>query len=601
LSLNAGISSIYLSRRALLLAAALGAVLGISRLDMPDSMSGSLVLAGITPYPPHSVMAVYYLNSWTALHQLGAIPLLLGAGQEITVLLQNALFGACTLGALAMISHALLRREWLALPVALLVYQWGTPVRYADYQIVFGGNHYGLLASVWFYFALGLLGSGRSFAAGAAALFAPALHPIVGAWTAGIGCAAAAVLVRADPAMARRFVRGAAAGATLTAASFIWYWLRRAPAPDGYDADLYRAYLALWDLHRNFGYNADALVLCAVSACFLAALLGARRDLPDAGGKAMLCALLLNAVASAAMYETAHRWGTQLPQLFTQIMPTRFAGLQLTVLVPIVLAAFLLRRWSVLVLAALAGVAIRTEPVIGVLVSAVVCWLLYAGWPSLSEFPQRARQFSGALLAIPVCTVFAWQLLQSQAGPKWHLRAASSDKPAFWLAIERNIDDIGRDEPPGPPAPQFFPGPEGRDPAAVKALHRQGVVAAPGVMHEGLVYQLHLPILLEVGSFDFLPYIPGLTTQVAGIIEEVYGVDFRAPPAKYRNSGSIGEYEGREHWQKLTEQDWVRLAPKYCIGGVAAPADWVVNLPVARDFGAAKYYRVPVELPEGCR
>jgi hypothetical protein len=88
---------------------------------------------------------------------------------------------------------------------------------------------------------------------------------------------------------------------------------------------------------------------------------------------------------------------------------------------------------------------------------------------------------------------------------------------------------------------------------------------------------------------------------VAGIIQDVYGVDFRNPPSELRRAGSLREEDGRDYWPTLSAQDWAKLAQKYCIGGVIAPASWVVHLPVAHDFGTAKYYRVTAELPPGCR
>ena len=44
-------------------------------------MHGSLVLAGIVNYPPQSPMSAYFLDSWTIIHQFGALLLRAGVHQ----------------------------------------------------------------------------------------------------------------------------------------------------------------------------------------------------------------------------------------------------------------------------------------------------------------------------------------------------------------------------------------------------------------------------------------------------------------------------------------------------------------------------------------
>ena len=45
-------------------------------------VDGALVLAGIVNYPPQSPLAAYFLDSWTSIHQFGAILLRAGIDQS---------------------------------------------------------------------------------------------------------------------------------------------------------------------------------------------------------------------------------------------------------------------------------------------------------------------------------------------------------------------------------------------------------------------------------------------------------------------------------------------------------------------------------------
>lgn len=125
-------------------------------------------------------------------------------------------------------------------------------------------------------------------------------------------------------------------------------------------------------------------------------------------------------------------------------------------------------------------------------------------------------------------------------------------------------------------------------------------MASSGALTSAIHRQMHLPILLETQSFDFVPYLPDTIRPIVQIIEEVYGLDFRSPPDDIRFSGSLGEKAGQDYWPRLSEAEWIRLGQKFCIGGVIAPASWPLKLATTVDLGTVRYYRVPTELPPAC-
>ena len=49
------------------------------------------------------------------------------------------------------------------------------------------------------------------------------------------------------------------------------------------------------------------------------------------------------------------------------------------------------------------------------------------------------------------------------------------------------------------------------------------------------------PVMLDVTSFDFVPYFPNTAKSLSKIIEEIYGIEFTNPPLESKNSGSLSD------------------------------------------------------------
>ena len=104
------------------------------------------------------------------------------------------------------------------------------------------------------------------------------------------------------------------------------------------------------------------------------------------------------------------------------------------------------------------------------------------------------------------------------------------------------------------------------------------------------LYYGHLPVALNVGSFDFIPYIPQAAGAVARIVQEGYGISFSDPPPEYRHGGKLPADGGRAYWAKLTPDDWCRISRGLGVGALVAPSGWTVKLPpVAKGAGFTLY------------
>jgi hypothetical protein len=106
------------------------------------------------------------------------------------------------------------------------------------------------------------------------------------------------------------------------------------------------------------------------------------------------------------------------------------------------------------------------------------------------------------------------------------------------------------------------------------------------------LYSGHLPVALNVGSFDFIPYIPQTAGAVARIIEEGYGISFSDPPLETRHSGALPPDGGKTYWAELTTEAWCRMSKNLGVAAVLAPNSWTVRLPRLATGAQFTMYRV---------
>jgi hypothetical protein len=86
------------------------------------------------------------------------------------------------------------------------------------------------------------------------------------------------------------------------------------------------------------------------------------------------------------------------------------------------------------------------------------------------------------------------------------------------------------------------------------------------------------PILIDNNSIDFLPYLPTLSKDFKGVIEDVFGINFFNLNDKYKRLASIPDDLIKDHFEKLTAKEWIFLKKKYSLAGIILPNQWKINL-----------------------
>ena len=87
------------------------------------------------------------------------------------------------------------------------------------------------------------------------------------------------------------------------------------------------------------------------------------------------------------------------------------------------------------------------------------------------------------------------------------------------------------------------------------------------------------PILLDVTSFDFVPYYPNTAKNLSRIIENVYGISFDNPPSNIADRPFLLDEDVKTNFENYSEEKWKELSRDYNLFGIVVPVNWNINLP----------------------
>ena len=87
------------------------------------------------------------------------------------------------------------------------------------------------------------------------------------------------------------------------------------------------------------------------------------------------------------------------------------------------------------------------------------------------------------------------------------------------------------------------------------------------------------PILLDVTSFDFVPYYPNTSKSLSKIIESVYGIPFDSPPLNIANRPFLLDEDIKLNFENYSGEKWKKLSEDFNIFGIVVPVNWNINLP----------------------
>lgn len=525
----------------LICALSAGLLLGVlAPVTSQEGLDGSLVLAGIVHYPPQSPMNQYFLGSWTIIHQFGA--LLLRAGLDQAYVSEFFFLVPCTLlvGAYAAIVYCFSGQFLLSLLAAPLCFlanplaKFFVSPDYAALGLLWSQppvQTFGLWAHAGSVWVIGCVGAGRKALAGFSAVVLIAVHPVLGVYMVALLAATALAGQLFFGLNIRDFAKGATLGAVVTVLSFAAYLTTRPDLSGPIDQAAYDAYMSAWDTHRSHVMTREIAMQIAFAAaisigvlCVFIVVSRPRREAALQTSGLVLFAIAASTVAYFAMHLTPDL----LPEIVTRAAPGRLLNVQ----------AFLSTPMAVGIAVFAASQASRDWTT-----EATTAWLARA-------IPIIACVIVAAELAAHILSrrnlMIEDARLMATRGQN-DASIASGGSAAFWSDV-RHL-----------------------------SITRQ--VLASRIASRPALNDGHLPVALNVGSFDFIPYIPRTAAAVARIVEEGYGVSFSDPPPDMRHGGGLPPDGGRQYWAQLSPDRWCRISRDLDVAAVMAPSNWTINLP----------------------
>jgi hypothetical protein len=537
----------------------IGLLLGLlAPVTSQEGLDGSLVLAGIVHYPAQSPMNQYFLDSWTIIHQLGALLLRAGLDQahlsELIFLVPCALL-VCAYAAIIYCFSGQFLLSLLAAPLCYLANPLAKLFVSSDYMALGllwsqpPEQTFGFWAQVGAVWVIGCVAAGRNALAGFSALVLIAVHPVLGTYMVVLLIGTLVVGRFLFALDMRGLAKGAALGACITLVSLAIFLETRAPPGGETDPVAYNAYMSFWDVHRSHVMTLSIAMRIAAAAAIAIAALSAFLVLayPRRNAAVLACVLVLLAVtASTIAYYAVHLVPDLLPGLFVRAAPGRLLNVQAYLSTPIALGLALYvadHATKHVTKDAKAGAAAglgRMLP-IAVLLLVIVSAITYA-------LPRRH------LIVDLMHTILETRILGNPS-------QESQDKARFWREV-RN--------------------------AGIAGLVLTSRATSRPTLDDG-----HLPTALNVGSFDFIPYVPQTAGPVAHIIQEGYGISFADPPADLQHGGGLPPDGGKDYWAQLRPGDWCQMSRSLGIAAIVAPSGWIVKLPPLVSGTSFTLYRIP--------
>ena len=471
-------------------------------------------------------MSAYFLNSWTIIHQFGALLLRAGIHQTYVNKIIFVIPCALLVCAYAMIIYGFSSRFLLSLLGASLCYLANPLARlfaspdYRPLGLLWSQpteHTFGLWAQIGAVWVIGCVAAGRNGLAGFSALVLIAVHPVLGAYMTGLAIAVflGATYLKVDM---RGFAKGMAWGAGLTMVSFVFYLKMRSGFSAATDHAAFDAYMRVWDFHRNQPMTITRAFRIGIAAVLSIALLSAfivfmrpRRNAAILTSAMVVLAVIISTIA----YYVTHVAPNLLPEFVMRAIPGRLLNVQAYVSTPMALALALCvadhstKYWKT---TAFTRIAVRLPVVI---VLAVIASYSLVNLVDVLRSKQASTQ---------------------------------NGSEAFWHRIRSaGVDGLVLE------SPEFL---------------------APTLYHG------HLPVALYAEGFDFIAYLPQTAGAVARVVEEGYGVSFFNPPPEMWYYPGVGSGAVRRYWAQLASNDWCRISRDIGVVAVVAPSSWTVRLPI---------------------
>jgi len=484
------------------------------------AVDAGLVLAGFVYYPDQtSPMTEYFIKSWTSIHQIAKFFLnldwsILNVSKLIIFITTVFYF----LGIMLTVNSAS-RSILIGILVAFMILVFRKSFGDTDYpSMIFSEHTYGMLSLAIVTFIFGLLFSGNLFLAGFFSALSISIHPIVGIWITGI-IFISLIFNKYFFKFSlnyNKLIGGFSIGIILTIISLYSYYISTADFTSSFDLVSYNNYMKYWEGHRTSAeYHPEYFIKTFILlVCACLAMVGLKNNLTENFRFGIIC-VSASIIFSTSIYFIYKIFFPYMPNLITLIMPSRFTIVHSVIGWPLILSLLFVFVKKIEIKSKI------TNNFATILIFLII--LLY----SASHYKDLIK-------------------LQNLLIKNTSTQIASLEDKNFWNEIKN---------------------------AQLDGYIITSFSSSTISMRKSLK-----PIMLDVTSFDFVPYFPNTAKSLSKVVEEIYGVEFTNPPLELKNSGSLSDKIIKINFEKYSKKKWQQLFKDFNLIGVIVPINWKMKL-----------------------
>jgi hypothetical protein len=555
------------------LSATIGAVFGaIFFPTWHHAIESAQALAGLVPYADDNPFYLYHRNTWSALHQLLALPLLLGITERSLAFILSGLIGAISYWAISYTAWNLRLRNAAILLIPVVIHLGRLNDYGPLYPVWIMGSHssYGIIGLMLNLASFNLLADGKKQLSGMLLGISFCMHPLLTAYAATATFLAAIVSRPVGRRVfCRDYLRGFLLGTSASAISFVVFCWMRIPFPpvdESNQAHILRMFTDYWGSHHR------RLPLLSIGTGMALFVLLTPIILPRF--RRNLLTVLFSIASAGGLLLGAASWLPErvVPLFVDSILPVRYVSFAI-LFFPIFALTMLFRRnhafavgFSLIVFFYwTTHLAAPAEP--RLLLLLLLSLLTAYGWPAR----KHSRRFLVPSVLITVSLFFC-----PLAAHRFHWAPSEIDYRFPSSGIHGEMLDRTNDE--------FWK----------KVSEDKGNLLYADM--DCIQLFTRRPVLISA-AINQISYVPQTGPLINRILKDLCNLDITAPPnSPYTRSG---RQDGRlylEMWKARTEDEWIRIREEYDVTDVLIWRPNKLHLPKAAETPRFRYYHIPEKI-----
>jgi hypothetical protein len=525
-----------------------GLLVGLIHPNWQLAIEGGQVWAGLVGYPSHNPNFIYLNHSWTILHQITGIFLMVGISEKMITILISGLLGMISCQALSGIVFIFSESLPFSLLFPVFFYQWEKAMALgANYPIMLWDvpHTYGSLSLSLVILILVCIAFKKNYIAGFLLGILPSVHI---AWACSLYIILLLIYVFffKHRKQFNALLPALTLGGIISIISFVDYQSNKIDFITHDSLNIYLKAFFQWDCHRAAIEISHPAIWINSAACIYSLFcLSNEKDNP----KQLIYVLMAVGAFLGGLAAILSHYPENLPFIVYQLMPTR-----------------LLNMTTICFIASL-SMGLKLKPFRGYML--IVFTLLFEITEFFFNFWTFILWFTFLYSGISVCREIFSNSYKNIRSFCIHHRYMKHI-PLFLLIIIHTQFMIKN----SPHLYQFY---LHSDNVLKTAQKTKGMLLTASDMM--LVQaRTRCPVLLYGESLDMAIYALASAPEMKKILQDIYGVSLFDPPKSVIHKGGLTRCIDKKLWEKRSLEEWLALKNKYHFTHVLTYANYILNL-----------------------